>query len=110
MLFSKYEGGLAVAVPGELRGMQKAHKRYGKLKWKDLFQPAIELAEKGFPLSESCSIAVNKWKKDVLGEKCLRSVYYFYMIRNLSKFECAKIMLIPMFTLFSLVKNPIFSL
>ncbi|MFT6955340.1 MAG: gamma-glutamyltranspeptidase/glutathione hydrolase [Halieaceae bacterium] len=41
-------GGRASGVPGTVRGMQAAHKRYGSLPWKRLLQPAITLAEKGF--------------------------------------------------------------
>ncbi len=44
-------GHKAVAVPGSVRGLHEAWKKYGRLKWEELVQPAIELAEKGFPVS-----------------------------------------------------------
>ena len=45
-------GGHSVAVPGEIAGLWKAHQKFGKLPWSRLFEPATELAEKGFTLSE----------------------------------------------------------
>ena len=41
-------GGLAVGVPGTVRGMQEAHKRFGSLAWERLLAPAIRFAEDGF--------------------------------------------------------------
>ena len=44
-------GGRSVGVPGVLRMLELAHQKHGRLKWAELFQLAIDLAEKGFPLS-----------------------------------------------------------
>jgi gamma-glutamyltranspeptidase/glutathione hydrolase len=38
-------GHLASGVPGSVAGMWEAHRRYGKLPWAELVQPAINLAE-----------------------------------------------------------------
>ncbi len=43
--------GLAVGTPGVLRMLELAHRRHGRLPWASLFTRAIELAERGFPVS-----------------------------------------------------------
>lgn len=45
-------GGRSVGTPGVLRALELAHRQHGRLPWAKLFQPAIALAEKGFPMSE----------------------------------------------------------
>jgi gamma-glutamyltranspeptidase/glutathione hydrolase len=45
------QGYKAVAVPGTVAGLALAHKRYGKLKWAELVEPARKLAAGGFEIS-----------------------------------------------------------
>ncbi|HUL96117.1 MAG TPA: gamma-glutamyltransferase family protein [Usitatibacter sp.] len=45
-------GGRSVGIPGTLPVLEMVHKRYGKLPWATLFEPAIEAAERGFPMPE----------------------------------------------------------
>jgi gamma-glutamyltranspeptidase / glutathione hydrolase / leukotriene-C4 hydrolase len=46
-------GGLAVGIPGELKGLHHAHSLYGNLSWEAVVRPVQELAEKGFIVSEA---------------------------------------------------------
>ena len=43
-------GYLAPGVPGTVRGLALAHKRFGRLPWKDVVMPAVLLAEQGFTI------------------------------------------------------------
>ena len=44
-------GGYSVGTPGVVKLLALAHQRHGKLPWASLFEPAIALAERGFPIS-----------------------------------------------------------
>ncbi|MFZ4261815.1 gamma-glutamyltransferase [Sphingobacterium sp. HJSM2_6] len=56
-------GHLAAGVPGAVAGMEEAFKKYGSLKWKDLIQPAIDLARKGFPITASQAREFNYYQE-----------------------------------------------
>jgi gamma-glutamyltranspeptidase / glutathione hydrolase len=41
-----------VTVPGAVAGWNALHQRFGRLPWKEIFQPAIFYAENGYPVPE----------------------------------------------------------
>ncbi|GAB1313157.1 Glutathione hydrolase [Madurella fahalii] len=45
-------GGLAVGVPGELKGLDYLHRKYGALPWKTLVMPSVRLAREGFKVNK----------------------------------------------------------
>ena len=53
------DGALAVATPGLVAGLYDIHKRFGRLPWKDIIQPAIQLARNGFPLYDHLHSALD---------------------------------------------------
>ena len=53
-------GQLASGVPGSVAGMEAAHKKYGKLSWAILLEPAIALAKNGFPLTKRQASELNE--------------------------------------------------
>ncbi len=60
------EGLLSAGVPGSVDGMWRAHEKYGKLPWKELVQPAIDLAEKGFTITKMQADELNENKNNFL--------------------------------------------
>lgn len=59
-------GQLSAGVPGSVDGMVKAHAKLGSLPWEQLVQPALELAQKGFPLTEMQAGELNRRKETFL--------------------------------------------
>ncbi|HVW13799.1 MAG TPA: gamma-glutamyltransferase [Mucilaginibacter sp.] len=54
----------ASGVPGSVDGMVQAHRKYGRLKWEQLVQPAIDLARNGFRITERLADDLNSGAKD----------------------------------------------
>ena len=59
-------GRLAVGVPGSVSGMFYTHQKFGKLPISVLIQPAIDLAQKGFALTEREANLLNETREDFL--------------------------------------------
>ena len=57
-------GGLAVGVPGTVAGLVAIHKKFGKLPWEALIQPAIELAKNGYIVTSKQASSFENKKED----------------------------------------------
>ena len=58
--FADKTQGETILVPGVVKGLWEAHQRFGRLPWKDLFQPAIKLARYGFRIHGALAKAIEK--------------------------------------------------
>ena len=63
------------ACPARVRGLALAHKKFGKLPWKDLVMPAVQLAEDGFILDAPLAKSLNDAVKTKGGNAEFRRVF-----------------------------------
>lgn len=68
-------GGLSVAVPGELAGLYLLWQQYGTLPWKSLVKPAFQLADKGFEVRPYLASAINSSSERILADEGMREVF-----------------------------------
>ncbi|TCD12492.1 gamma-glutamyltransferase [Pedobacter frigidisoli] len=59
-------GHLASGVPGSVDGMVEAHKKYGKLSWAEVVQPAIDLAANGFKITKRQAAELNGLHRNLM--------------------------------------------
>jgi gamma-glutamyltranspeptidase/glutathione hydrolase len=74
--FDAVVGGRSVGTPGVLRMMERVHERYGSKAWDELFQPAIALAEKGFPVSRRLHEEIEADKGRLDKQPATRAYFY----------------------------------
>lgn len=72
-------GHLAAGVPGTVDGLFTAHQRFGKLPWKDLVQPAIDLASNGIELTSRAAANLNRIQEDL---KKYNTILPDYLVNN----------------------------
>jgi gamma-glutamyltranspeptidase/glutathione hydrolase len=77
MAFSDAQpGGKSVGVPGNIRMMAMAHRRFGKLPWSALFQPAIRLARDGFKVTPRLYNSLDKYRATGALSAEARTLFY----------------------------------
>lgn len=62
------KGGLSVSVPGEVRGYEVAHQRFGKLAWADLFEPSIKIAKDGIKCPDELASRLEQYGQEFRGD------------------------------------------
>jgi gamma-glutamyltranspeptidase/glutathione hydrolase len=62
-------------IPGTVRGLALAHERYGKLPWRDLVLPAVQLARDGFAINTDLADALNRVLKAHADKSELQRVF-----------------------------------
>lgn len=68
-------GGLASGVPGEVAGLYQALEEYGTMEWKDVIQPAIDLAQGGYLVTPELQMAIDYAYKTISSNQELSSIY-----------------------------------
>ena len=74
--FEAVVGGRSVGVPGVPRLMETIHKRAGKLPWRDLFAPAIRLAEAGFAVTPRLNAMISADLGRLDGQAAARAYFF----------------------------------
>jgi gamma-glutamyltranspeptidase / glutathione hydrolase len=69
------EGHLAAGVPGTIAGLAAAHKKYGKLPWRVVVQPSIDLAQKGFKVSDLYTVQAKSKQKLLASNPAARQIF-----------------------------------
>jgi gamma-glutamyltranspeptidase/glutathione hydrolase len=66
---------LASGVPGTVDGIIAAHSKYGKMPFREVIQPAIDLAEKGFRVSAGQAASLNGNRKAFIERNLRRPAF-----------------------------------
>lgn len=72
---SHVDGILSLAVPGELKGYSEMHKRFGRVPWKTLIQPTIDLCRTGHIVTEYLERVLEVKKYHIYNSTSLSEIF-----------------------------------
>ncbi|CAG8443195.1 1148_t:CDS:10, partial [Acaulospora colombiana] len=67
--------GLTIGIPGEVAGMRLAHEKYGKLPWKRLLEPSINISRNGFPVPPELGVRLELYRDVIMNNPQLAATY-----------------------------------
>jgi len=67
--------GRSIGVPGVMRMLEMVHGEYGKQAWRDLFSPAVTLADNGFEISPRLAGAIASSAKELRADEDARAYF-----------------------------------
>jgi len=62
-------GGLSIPVLGELKCLELAHSRHGKLGWSDILEPVVRLATDGIKINKFLAFVIKELAKENVSKK-----------------------------------------
>lgn len=77
-------GGGSVGVPGEVAGLWQAHQMFGRLEWSRLFEPSIEIAERGIKVNAYIAHMLGRHNNYLKMNQPLRCVELVIVLSQLS--------------------------
>jgi gamma-glutamyltranspeptidase/glutathione hydrolase len=72
---SRY-GGLAVATPGTVRGLEALHRKFGRLPWFDVVAPSISLARTGFHVPDGLARQLADSRRELMRDAEAHRLFY----------------------------------
>ncbi|MBM3328954.1 MAG: gamma-glutamyltransferase, partial [Calditrichaeota bacterium] len=70
-----WKGGLAVGVPGSVKGRVQLHQRYGRLDWERVVAPAIRLARDGLVVNRILHGNIDRLKDDLASDSAASTIF-----------------------------------
>ena len=79
-MYQFFSGPRSIGVPGEVKAMYSAWQAHGKLPWKQLVEPAIDICKNGFEINRELYLAMKEEEKVLYNDPGFRYVPMYVML------------------------------